>query len=402
MYGRRGTAGVGALIAAAALVFGFGAVAAGAQTTSAHKTKATAASHRTHPNRGPSSVTKKEQKKGKDPKGDAAFGTVTAVNGTTTAGTCGTSGVAGTFTITNPKTTTATTVDVTTTTKFFDRAVTTGASFADVCVGKFAGVMGTTLTTGAISATAVGVKTPPKRLEAAFGTVTAVNGTTTAGTCGTSGVAGTFTVTNPKTTTATTVDVTTTTKFFDPAVTTGASFADVCVGKSAAAVGTTLTTGAISATAVAAFTPPKVLEAASGTVTAVNGTTTAGTCGTSGVAGTFTVTNPKTTTATTVDVTTTTKFFDRAVPTGASFADVCVGKSARAVGTTLTTGAISATVVSVTTPPTKSFFPGGPAHGHGHGHHSTRGPGGGPAHRNNHGFDNHGADHHGSDHHGSR
>jgi hypothetical protein len=93
----------------------------------------------------------------------------------------------------------------------------------------------------------------------AFGKVTAVNGTTKTGTCGTAGSTGSFSVTNSKTSTSTststTVDVTGTTKFFDPAAKTKASFVDVCVGKSAGATGTTKTTGAISATTVSMGLP---------------------------------------------------------------------------------------------------------------------------------------------------
>jgi hypothetical protein len=77
----------------------------------------------------------------------ALFGTVSAVNGTTTAGTCGVAASAGSFTLTHEAMTD--TVDVSTTTRFSDRGD-PSPSFADVCVGDPAGAIGslsgTTLT----------------------------------------------------------------------------------------------------------------------------------------------------------------------------------------------------------------------------------------------------------------
>jgi hypothetical protein len=78
---------------------------------------------------------------------DALFGTVSAVKGTTTTGTCGVAASAGNFTLTRKAKTD--TVDVSTTTPFSDRDD-PSPSFADVCVGDPAGAIGmlsgTTLT----------------------------------------------------------------------------------------------------------------------------------------------------------------------------------------------------------------------------------------------------------------
>jgi hypothetical protein len=105
------------------------------------------------------------------------------------------------------------------------------------------------------------------------GIVTAVNGTAKATACGVAATAGFFVVMNPKSTTSTTVDVTVTTRFFEPKNPQGegpfrrlkpngangpkrleATFADVCVGKPVFATGTTVS-GAVSATAVFVFPP---------------------------------------------------------------------------------------------------------------------------------------------------
>ena len=114
----------------------------------------------------------------------ALFGTVGAVNGTTTPGTCGVAGSAGSFTLSHK--TTTDTVDVGTTTRFSDRGD-PSPSFADVCVGDPAGAIGT-LSGTTLTASIVFVPTPkPPPPTALFGTVGAVNGTTTPGTCGVAG-----------------------------------------------------------------------------------------------------------------------------------------------------------------------------------------------------------------------
>jgi hypothetical protein len=94
-----------------------------------------------------------------------------------------------------------------------------------------------------------------------FGTVTSVNGVSTAGTCGTADSSGVFTVTAWKNN-VDTVDVTATTTFVDPAssttttttTTTGASFADVCVGDPVAATGS-VNDDSVTASGVYNLTP---------------------------------------------------------------------------------------------------------------------------------------------------
>ena len=66
-------------------------------------------------------------------------GTVSAVNGSSTPGSCGTAGSAGSFTVTKHQA--SDTVDVATTTAFFERGV-SSPSFANVCVGDLAGAIG--------------------------------------------------------------------------------------------------------------------------------------------------------------------------------------------------------------------------------------------------------------------
>ncbi|MGH9028009.1 MAG: hypothetical protein ACRDV4_00090 [Acidimicrobiales bacterium] len=74
-----------------------------------------------------------------------------------------------------------------------------------------------------------------------------MNGKTTP-TCGTSGAIGSFVVENTKTTKTTTVEVTKTTKFFEPS-SSATGFTGVCIGTSVDARGTT-TSGTFSATLV--------------------------------------------------------------------------------------------------------------------------------------------------------
>jgi hypothetical protein len=179
------------------------------------------------------------------PKPHAVFGTVASVNGTSTAGTCGTTDSAGAFTLSAFHSTTDT-VDVATTTTFSERGVTT-PSFVDVCVGGKVGAVGT-ISSGTVTATAVFVFSPPtSKLQAVFGTVASVNGTSTAGTCGVADTTGTFTMTDIHGTTDT-VDVATTTTFSEHGVT-APSFVDVCVGAKVGAVGT-ISSGTVTATAV--------------------------------------------------------------------------------------------------------------------------------------------------------
>jgi hypothetical protein len=80
-----------------------------------------------------------------------------------------------------------------------------------------------------------------------FGTVASVNGSTAAGSCGAAGTDGSFTLTSPwSSPTTTTVDVSgTNTTFVEPGVT-SPSFAGVCVGGQAGAIGT-ISSGTVTA-----------------------------------------------------------------------------------------------------------------------------------------------------------
>jgi non-canonical (house-cleaning) NTP pyrophosphatase len=177
------------------------------------------------------------------------FGTVASVNGTATAGTCGTADTAGTFTLDAAHSTTDT-VNVSTTTTFEEHGVTM-PTFATVCVGNKVGAFGI-VSSGTVTATAVFVTSP--KPPVVFGTVASVNGTATAGTCGTADTAGTFTLDAAHSTTDT-VDVGTTTTFEEHGVTTP-TFATVCVGDKAGAVGA-LTSGTVTATSV--FVTPMMM-----------------------------------------------------------------------------------------------------------------------------------------------
>jgi len=86
------------------------------------------------------------------------FGTVSAVNGSSAADTCGTAASAGAFTVTKHQASDTVLVG-TTTTAFFERGVTT-PSFADVCVGDLVGAIGT-LSGTTLTADDVFVAPPP-------------------------------------------------------------------------------------------------------------------------------------------------------------------------------------------------------------------------------------------------
>ncbi|HEV8063236.1 MAG TPA: hypothetical protein VGP46_00330 [Acidimicrobiales bacterium] len=162
-----------------------------------------------------------------------AIGMVTSVDGSSASSACGAAGKAGEFTLKTRGGSTVT-VDVSTATKFLAPGKTT-PSFADVCVGRAAGAGGST-TAGVIDAKVVGVL--PVGIggfgHGAVGKVASVNGSTKAKTCGKAGASGQFALTTRRG--SVTVDVTSSTKFFDPAAKT-ASFADVCVGDFAGAAG---------------------------------------------------------------------------------------------------------------------------------------------------------------------
>jgi hypothetical protein len=70
-----------------------------------------------------------------------AFGLVISVNGSSASGACGVAGTAGTFTVIRRNASQAV-IDVTSTTKFRDRGV-TSPSFADLCVNETARAVGT-------------------------------------------------------------------------------------------------------------------------------------------------------------------------------------------------------------------------------------------------------------------
>jgi hypothetical protein len=297
-------------------------------------------------------------------------GVVTAVNGTAKPTACGVAGTPGSFSVADARSTTSSTVAVTATTRFFVPRR-PDATFASVCVGESVLARGTTVS-GELSASAVFVY-PQGPVLHASGVVTAVNGTAKATSCGVAGTSGFFAVANPKSNTSRTVDVTATTRFFEPPMKPGValgpkgpnrsntSFASVCVGESVLVRGT-LVSGVLSAIAVFVFPRHPVVHA-SGVVTAVTvtGTTTTPTtptCGGAGTPGTFVVADARSTSHTTVDVTATTRFFEPPMKPGvalgpkgpnrsnATFASVCVGDSVLARGTVVS-GVFTATAVFV-------------------------------------------------------
>jgi Cu/Ag efflux protein CusF len=142
---------------------------------------------------------------------------------------------------------TTTTVDVTSTTTYEDRTV-TSASLSDVAVGDMVAVVGTTAS-GVVTATDVRIGGPcdgamggAHAAPTAVGTVTAVDATSDS-----------FTL-KSEDGTVTTVDVTSTTTYEDRTVT-SASLSDVAVGDTVAVVGTTAS-GVVTATDVRIGTPP--------------------------------------------------------------------------------------------------------------------------------------------------
>lgn len=248
-------------------------------------------------------------------------GVVTSVNGASAVGSCGVATETGTFTFVGRRLRIVT-VDVVSATTFADTAVTT-PSFADVCVGSEVEILGT-FASEVLTASSVTVQ--PPRPDSVSGLVTSVNGSSTSDSCGSSGVAGYFSVAPRRSTASVTIDVSATTTFTDAADPTP-SFADVCVGDNVKALGA-LSGATLTATSVA-VTPPN-LGLDQGTVTSVNGVSTTGTCGTASSAGEFTLVGNWRQGIVTVDVATTTKFIDPGVTTP-SFADVCVGVRGQAL-----------------------------------------------------------------------
>jgi len=277
-------------------------------------------------------------------------GSVTAVDGVGTPGTCGTAGGTGDFTLTtNGSVPSVHTVDVTASTAFVQRKAAT-PSFADVCVGDEATVIG--VQSGfVVAATGVSIHVPPT--THAFGTVTDVDGMTTPGTCGSAGATGTFTLSTlvSGSQVVTSVFVTPATKVNVSHVGTS-TFAGVCVGYFAQVEGLT-GGGSVLASSVEVKIPkPPARIQATGTVSSVGGVSTAGTCGTAATDGSFVITRTDrtgTVVDTTVAVTAATPFSGKTGPT--SFADVCVGARSSAIGNNVS-GVLDA--VSVATYPVKA------------------------------------------------
>ena len=275
-------------VAVSVAVVGGGAAAAGASTSSSQRSHAVAEQRTVDRPSGPVA-------------GPPVTGVVTEVNVTATATTCGVAGKSGSFVVANPTSTAPTTVEVTATTRFFVPRR-PDATFASVCVGESILARGT-MVSGVLSAVTVFVH-PQGPVVHASGVVTAVNGTATATTCGVGGASGYFVVANARSTTPSTVEVTATTRFFEPPMKPGvvglkgprrsnATFASVCVGESVLVRGA-MAAGVLSAIAVFVFPRHPVVHA-SGVVTAVNGTATATTCGVAGKSGSFVVANARST-----------------------------------------------------------------------------------------------------------
>ncbi|HEY5025539.1 MAG TPA: hypothetical protein VII76_11235 [Acidimicrobiales bacterium] len=271
-----------------------------------------------------------------------ASGTVAAVDGASTAGACGTTGTAGDFVLTTPRADDIVDVAVPSTT-FKDRGVST-PSFADVCVGAHARVVGTISADGSDAAAVVVVVPPRPRVS---GIVTAVNGTSSSGACGTADEPGAFSL-NQKGTTYTVEVGNPPTSFQEHGMSTP-TFADVCVGSRVSAIGTVSSDDDVAATEVVVVPPPA--QHVSGLVAAVNGTSSSGSCGTAGADGDF-VLQVKSTpfTVEVRDLSTTFKENGVRQP---SFADVCVGAQARVIATISSDDVVTATQVVVIPPRTQ-------------------------------------------------
>ncbi len=275
-------------------------------------------------------------------------GSVTSVNGVTTPGTCGTSDNSGVFTVTassaSPPNSVVTTVTVTPSTSFVEHMV-ASPTFANVCVGDVTQVVGDNVD-NAMTADAVAIHVP--KATHVLGSVTAVNGVSTQGTCGTADASGNFTLVTivDSVSTDSIVYVSDATTFTERSVP-GASFADVCVGTQAKAEGPSAD-GAVVATAVTIHVPKKIKVR--GVVTSVNGDSTSGACGTTDTAGGFTVqsTSHGVSLIYSVAVTTSTGFAEASMPS-ASFVDLCVGNRALSIGTS-SSGTLTADAVAIYPP----------------------------------------------------
>ena len=269
-------------------------------------------------------------------------GTVLSVNGASGSGSCGTSGMAGNFTVSANNITV--TIDVGASSTSFSEKGVSSPSFAIVCAGDKARAVGPFSTADVMAAKSVTVIPPPPARVS--GTVTSVNGSSASGTCGTSGTAGDFVAASKNATSTVEVGATSTT-FKKNGVSTP-TFAALCVGDKVRAVGTTPVTGVLSATAVTIIAPRP--HRVSGPVTSVNGTATPGTCGAAGVPGDFTVASHHA--PATVQVSSPTTFKEKGV-SAPTFAAVCVGDKVRAIGILSATGPLAASRVTVVPPPPK-------------------------------------------------
>jgi hypothetical protein len=271
-------------------------------------------------------------------------GKVTAVNGDPTLGVCGSAGGTGSFTLnTGGATPTVHTVDVTPATSFVQRKI-TGPTFANVCNGDDATVIGPE-SSSVLSASAVSIHVPNPAHH--LGTVTSVGGVSTSGTCGTANASGDFTLVTvvsgiPVVTTAFVTSDTT----FNVVHVGTSTFASVCVGDYADADGLTVGNTVLAATVKIRIPKPPAPLHVKGTVSSVGGVTTPGTCGVADTDGNFVITwnHPANTVInTTVNVTATTPFSGKTGVT--SFADVCVGARSSVIGTYLS-GALEALAVA--------------------------------------------------------
>jgi hypothetical protein len=286
----------------------------------------------------------------------SAFGTVLAVNGSTSP-PCGSPNTSGAFTITAWQSTSTVTIDVSTTTDFFEPMVTPPVTFGNVCVGDLVGALGTE-SSGVIAATKVFIAPPqttppplPTPPSSVFGTVATVNGSTSPP-CGSPNTSGTFTITAWQSTSTVTVNVSTTTDFVEPRATPPVTFGNVCVGDLVGALGTE-SSGGIDATKVFVAPPPAPPPGnVFGTVQTVNGSTSPP-CGSSDTSGDFTVTTWQSTSTVTVDVSTTTNYYEPGATPPFTFSNVCVGDLVGALGTE-SSGGIDATKVFVAPPPSSS------------------------------------------------
>jgi hypothetical protein len=275
-------------------------------------------------------------------------GTVTSVNGSTTPGACGTSDNSGVYLLSttegNPPTQVVTTVTVTPTTAFVEHKVAT-PSFADVCVGDKTAVVGSDVDFS-MTALAVAIKIP--KPTHVYGLITSVNGTTAQGSCGTAGADGIFTLVTivDSTPTDSTVYVDGGTTFVQKKVS-DASFADVCVGDQADAIGP-VTDGVVVADLVTVRVPRAIKL--KGAVISVNGDSTSGVCGVADSGGGFTIqsTHHGVSLTYSIAVTTSTGYAEAGVTT-ATFADVCVGNRVEAIGAT-SGGVLTADAVAIYPP----------------------------------------------------